>query len=103
MTSNLKFIRLRVEPELIQPINNLASIRDEMKAEIAGEIVEWFLARRSDGTLTARYFSSPKDADYVGIRLHRSTVMKVKQLSLQDNQPINRIIYTALARYFEQQ
>lgn len=99
MTSNLKFIRLRVEPELIQPINNLASTRDEMKAEI----VEWFLARRSDGTLTARYFSSPKDADYVGIRLHRSTVMKVKQLSLQDNQPINRIIYTALARYFEQQ
>ncbi|WP_261311622.1 hypothetical protein [Escherichia coli] len=32
MATKLKFIRLKIEDELIQPVNNLAGIRDELKA-----------------------------------------------------------------------
>ncbi len=102
MTTNLKFIRLKIEDELIQPVNNLAGIRDELKADIASEIVEWYLNQRKTGHVHIRYFSSPKDSDYQGIWFHPDTIKRAKQQAADDQQPLNRLIYTALARYFEQ-
>lgn len=64
MTTKLKFIRLKIEDELIQPVNNLAGIRDELKADIASEIIEWYLNQRKAGHVHIRYFSSPKGSDY---------------------------------------
>lgn len=57
MATKLKFIRLKIEDELIQPVNNLAGIRDELKADIASEIVEWYLNQRKAGHVHIRYFS----------------------------------------------
>ena len=57
MATKLKFIRLKIEDELIQPVNNLAGIRDELKADIASEIVEWYLNQRKAGMYT--YGTSP--------------------------------------------
>ncbi|XTZ36554.1 hypothetical protein ACQYRI_11015 [Salmonella enterica] len=48
MTTKLKFIRLKIEDELIQPVNNLAGIRDELRADIASEIIEWYLNQRKN-------------------------------------------------------
>ncbi|QHJ56876.1 hypothetical protein GUU82_11680 [Escherichia coli] len=52
MATKLKFIRLKIEDELIQPVNNLAGIRDELKADIASEIVEWYLNQRKSRACT---------------------------------------------------
>lgn len=102
MATKLKFIRLKIEDELIQPVNNLADIRDELKADIASEIVEWYLNQRKAGHVHIRYFSSPKGSDYQGIWFHPDTIKRAKQQAEDDQQPLNRLIYTALARYFEQ-
>ncbi|MEF8439656.1 hypothetical protein U9072_25055, partial [Escherichia coli] len=51
MATKLKFIRLKIEDELIQPVNNLAGIRDELKADIASEIVD-IQNRRHVGSAT---------------------------------------------------
>lgn len=101
MASKFKFIRLRIEDELITSINDLAQINTEMKAEIVSDIVEWFLKQRSEGAVPSRYFCSPNDVEYVGIWLLLDTVKRAKQRASEEKQSLNRLIYTALARYFE--
>ncbi|CDH20620.1 conserved hypothetical protein [Xenorhabdus bovienii str. kraussei Quebec] len=99
--SYLKFKLFRIEDDLMNSIDNLASIRGEMKSEIASERVEWFIKQRAEGLLPPRYFSSPNVADYKGIWLKSETVQRASELGKKDQQPVNRVIYTAFVRYFE--
>ncbi|EKN4008241.1 TPA: hypothetical protein ACQQX6_002596 [Yersinia enterocolitica] len=101
--SDLKFKWLKIDDDLMNSIDNLASISGEMKSDIASERIEWFIRQRTEGLLPPRYFASSGVADYRGIRLKPDTFQRANELAKKDHQPVNRVIYTALARYFEQE
>lgn len=95
------FKRFRIEPELLEKLDSLAKVRGEQKADIIADTLEWFLQQRQEGNLPPRYFASPNEAPYTGVRIKNSTEEKLQRQAKTDNQNPNRVLYTAIARYIE--
>ncbi|HCB1716443.1 TPA: hypothetical protein MYP99_004623 [Citrobacter freundii] len=96
-----KYMRIKIDEDLIEQIDNLASTRGEQKADVVADTVEHLVKSRADGSASKRYFSSPESAAYKGIWIRPETYKTIRMLSETDDQNPSRVIYTAIVRFLE--
>ncbi|EFR6141887.1 hypothetical protein HYK36_004272 [Salmonella enterica] len=96
-----KYLRLKIDEDLIEQIDNIANTRGEQKADVVAETVEHLVQSRADGSASKRYFSSPESAAYKGIWIKPETYKTVRMLSDTDDQNPSRVIYTAIVRFLD--
>lgn len=95
------FKRLKIDNEIINRIDIVYKTRGEQKADVIDEMIDWFASQRAEGKLKARYFVSAKNVSYVGLWLKPETIKKIDELAKADKQTSNRVIYTAIVRFYE--
>nr|WP_242453228.1 hypothetical protein [Citrobacter pasteurii] len=94
-------MRVKIDEDLIEQIDNIASTRGEQKADVVADTVEHLVKSRADGSASKRYFSSPESAAYKGIWIRPETYKTICMLSDTDDQNPSRVIYTAIVRFLE--
>lgn len=96
-----KYLRLKIDDDLIEQIDNIANTRGEQKADVVAETIEHLVQSRANGTASKRYFSSPESAAYKGIWIRPETYKTICMLSDTDDQNPSRVIYTAIVRFLD--
>ncbi|EJO8074331.1 hypothetical protein Q3R63_004452 [Salmonella enterica] len=96
-----KFLRLKIDEDLIEQIDNIAKTRGEHKADVLADTIENLVKSRADGSASKRYFASPESAAYKGIWVKPETYKTICMLSDTDDQNPSRVIYTAIVRFLD--
>ncbi|EDK1561886.1 hypothetical protein [Enterobacter hormaechei] len=96
-----KLLRLKIDEDLIEQIDNIAKTRDEQKADVLADTIDNLVKSRADGTASKRYFASPESATYKSIWVKPETYKTICMLADTDDQNLSRVIYTAIVRFIE--
>lgn len=95
--------QIKIEPELLTLLREEAQDRQITFIDFYSSISDWYINERAQGHFSARTFLPPQTATTRSFWLSADADARLLRQADKDKQPVNRLLYTAIVRYFSAQ